>query len=88
MQLRRDVDDLYAKRFVLCHNFLRKKKSSGDLDCSGGANIAADPDVAGVGVILSFLITAWFSFIITVFTFIFADGDLPECQETRLDKLI
>ncbi|KAK4247232.1 hypothetical protein C7999DRAFT_32314 [Corynascus novoguineensis] len=61
---------------------------SGNLDCSGGANIAADPDVAGIGDILSFLIRAWFSFIITVFTFLFADGDLPEDQETRLDKLI
>ncbi|KAK4169996.1 hypothetical protein QBC43DRAFT_40031 [Cladorrhinum sp. PSN259] len=58
------------------------------MNCSGGFNIQADPDVAGIGVIVAFLITAWFSFVLALLAFFFVDDAVPEDALHPLDDLV
>ncbi|GKU07034.1 hypothetical protein FLAG1_09932 [Fusarium langsethiae] len=54
-----------------------------------GAEVAfdADPDVAGIGLIVSFFITAWLAYAIAIFTYFLLEGVLDEHYlfNTRFD---
>ncbi|KAJ3492748.1 hypothetical protein NLG97_g5174 [Lecanicillium saksenae] len=58
--------------------------------CYGVDTFKADPDIAGIGVIASFFVAAWASYLIAVYTYLFVDGVIEDVSPIarRLDKKI
>ncbi|KAK3368331.1 hypothetical protein B0H63DRAFT_534503 [Podospora didyma] len=51
-----------------------------------GVEFQSDPDVAGLGVVLAFLITSWVSFAAALINFLIVEDGVPSNLTTHLDK--
>ncbi|KAF7520852.1 hypothetical protein G7054_g12658 [Neopestalotiopsis clavispora] len=57
----------------------------GSINCTNGETATPDPDIAGIGVVLAFLISAWLTFAVALFTYNLVEGvDSPSSPESRL----
>ncbi|KAJ9664832.1 hypothetical protein H2201_005053 [Coniosporium apollinis] len=63
-------------------------KKSSEPYCTWVVPFDADPDIAGIGVLLAFLISTWFTLFFVVFAFFFVEGSLPDESPNGLDQLV
>ncbi|GAB7358878.1 hypothetical protein MBLNU230_g4101t1 [Neophaeotheca triangularis] len=72
------------ERIKPCSELTACQALSGDDTCT----YQSDPDIAGIGVLVSFVVSAWIAFALVIIGYLYVEGGIRESTKNKLDRFL